>query len=222
MSATALPARPTGPLEREWYNALRECSLVDPVRPNNPGTVAPTCSSGARCNPLRSGGRAGALSSAVLRRPPRRSRCRDRSCWSATVDQLLEGVRHERGSGLSVTRREQEVIELVALGHTNVEVAKTLGIALRTVETHRSRAASKLGLKSEWLPNVALAATSRMGRAGRGVTLSSPGERGVILRCPRGSPGAFGHRSPPRCRRQGCREATFYGARRTRERQSPR
>lgn len=56
--------------------------------------------------------------------------------------------RHEHGSWLSLTRREHEVIELVALGHTNAEVARALGIALRTVEAHRAHAASKLGVQS--------------------------------------------------------------------------
>jgi DNA-binding NarL/FixJ family response regulator len=46
----------------------------------------------------------------------------------------------------SLTRREQEVLELVALGHTNTEVAKTLNVALRTVEAHRTHLMHKLGL----------------------------------------------------------------------------
>jgi two-component system, NarL family, response regulator NreC len=56
--------------------------------------------------------------------------------------------RHERDSLLSLTRREQEVLELLALGYTNAEVAAALGVALRTVEAHRMHVTQKLGLRS--------------------------------------------------------------------------
>ena len=56
--------------------------------------------------------------------------------------------RQPAGAGLALTRREQEVLELVALGHTNAEIASTLGVSLRTVETHRSHLAQKLGVRS--------------------------------------------------------------------------
>ena len=41
--------------------------------------------------------------------------------------------------------KEEEVVRLVALGHTNAEVAEKLGVSLRTVETHRARVLQKLG-----------------------------------------------------------------------------
>jgi two-component system, NarL family, response regulator NreC len=56
--------------------------------------------------------------------------------------------RHERDSLLSLTRREQEVLELLALGYTNAEVAAALGVALRTVEAHRMHVTQRLGLRS--------------------------------------------------------------------------
>ena len=56
--------------------------------------------------------------------------------------------RQPAGAALALTRREQEVLELVALGHTNAEIASTLGVSLRTVETHRSHLAQKLGVRS--------------------------------------------------------------------------
>jgi two-component system response regulator NreC len=56
--------------------------------------------------------------------------------------------RHERDSLLSLTRREREVLELLALGYTNAEVAAALGVALRTVETHRTHVTQRLGLRS--------------------------------------------------------------------------
>jgi two-component system, NarL family, response regulator NreC len=56
--------------------------------------------------------------------------------------------RHDRDSLSSLTRREQEVLELLALGYTNAEVAAALGVALRTVEAHRMHVMQKLGLRS--------------------------------------------------------------------------
>jgi DNA-binding NarL/FixJ family response regulator len=44
--------------------------------------------------------------------------------------------------------REHEVLHLLALGHTNQEVAAMLGISVRTVETHRARIVEKLGLRT--------------------------------------------------------------------------
>lgn len=42
--------------------------------------------------------------------------------------------------------REREVLRLLALGHTNQEVAKTLFISVRTAETHRAHVMQKLRL----------------------------------------------------------------------------
>jgi DNA-binding CsgD family transcriptional regulator len=46
-----------------------------------------------------------------------------------------------------LTPREMEVVRLVALGHTNSEIAEQLYISVRTVESHRARAQRKLGLR---------------------------------------------------------------------------
>lgn len=46
------------------------------------------------------------------------------------------------------TRREREIIRLLAEGKTNKEIAADLGITLRTVETHRGRVMMKMGLHS--------------------------------------------------------------------------
>lgn len=47
-----------------------------------------------------------------------------------------------------LTPREQEVLELLALGYTNREVAGELTISVRTVETHRASILTKLGLRT--------------------------------------------------------------------------
>jgi two-component system response regulator NreC len=45
-----------------------------------------------------------------------------------------------------LTPREIEVLRLIALGHTSVEVARKLHLSPRTIETHRTRIHRKLGL----------------------------------------------------------------------------
>lgn len=47
-----------------------------------------------------------------------------------------------------LSRREREVMTLVAEGHTNHAVAERLGLSTKTVESYRSRLMQKLGLKS--------------------------------------------------------------------------
>jgi DNA-binding CsgD family transcriptional regulator len=44
--------------------------------------------------------------------------------------------------------REQEVLSLLALGHTNKEVAEQLYLSVRTVESHRARIQRKLNISS--------------------------------------------------------------------------
>ena len=45
-----------------------------------------------------------------------------------------------------LTEREREVVALIALGHTNAEIAGKLHISEKTVETHRAHIFEKLGL----------------------------------------------------------------------------
>ncbi|MDO8933330.1 MAG: response regulator [Rhodocyclaceae bacterium] len=47
-----------------------------------------------------------------------------------------------------LTPREQEVMNLVVGGYHNREIAKKLGISVRTVEVHKSHVMSKLGVDS--------------------------------------------------------------------------
>ena len=49
----------------------------------------------------------------------------------------------ERADGL--TPREVEILRLIALGHTNVEIAAQLYLSVRTVESHRAHVQQKLG-----------------------------------------------------------------------------
>src|ERR1700731_192713 len=54
----------------------------------------------------------------------------------------------QNGQEHSVTARERDVVRLLAGGNSNKEVANSLGISIRTAETHRATLMRKLGLES--------------------------------------------------------------------------
>ncbi|MFI5168054.1 MAG: response regulator [Thermoanaerobaculales bacterium] len=56
---------------------------------------------------------------------------------------------HRRGSPIdALTRRELDVLRLLAKGNTNRQIAGLLGLSRRTVENHRANLMGKLGLVS--------------------------------------------------------------------------
>ena len=59
-----------------------------------------------------------------------------------------EAEAHDRAEADPLSDREHEVLRLLALGHTNQEIAKQLFISVRTAETHRARIMQKLRLSS--------------------------------------------------------------------------
>lgn len=64
---------------------------------------------------------------------------------------LGRGPRHgdpEDAPRLRLTHRERQIVQLLAEGKSNKEVANSLEIAVKTVETHRGRIMTKLGFKS--------------------------------------------------------------------------
>jgi DNA-binding NarL/FixJ family response regulator len=52
------------------------------------------------------------------------------------------------GQPRPLSRREAEVLRLLAQGHTNQEAADRLAVSIKTIETHRKRLSDKLGLRS--------------------------------------------------------------------------
>jgi len=67
---------------------------------------------------------------------------------------LLEDILPEAKSSnaeftwANLSEREQEVLKMVALGHTSAEIADQLGLSAKTVETYRARGMEKLGLRT--------------------------------------------------------------------------
>jgi DNA-binding NarL/FixJ family response regulator len=64
---------------------------------------------------------------------------------------LMGPARRQSPAGVPViqlSEREAEVIRLIARGHTSKEMAQTLGLSPRTLETYKARAMAKLNLRS--------------------------------------------------------------------------
>lgn len=59
-----------------------------------------------------------------------------------------EGIKRQRPVTKGLTKRENEVLELVAAGKSNQEVADSLFISTKTVETHKTNILEKLGLRN--------------------------------------------------------------------------
>ncbi|MFB7599833.1 response regulator [Streptomyces sp. NPDC056160] len=67
---------------------------------------------------------------------------------TALIRNYLDRVRHgEEAPGQVLTPREEEVLKLVAEGHSSKEIAKILFISVKTVQRHRANLLHKLGLR---------------------------------------------------------------------------
>jgi DNA-binding NarL/FixJ family response regulator len=68
---------------------------------------------------------------------------------SKVSETLLQSfVARQRHEGSPLTPRERSVVQLIAEGHTNKQIAGLLNISLKTVETHRASVMRKLELNS--------------------------------------------------------------------------
>lgn len=73
----------------------------------------------------------------------------DPSVGGNVISSLVGGQTESNAGGLDqLTAREREVCRLLALGHTNGEIAKQLSVSERKVESDRSSIMSKLSLDS--------------------------------------------------------------------------
>jgi DNA-binding NarL/FixJ family response regulator len=70
----------------------------------------------------------------------------DRAMTSRVADGLLAGHTEVASQPRALTERESEVLRLIAIGHSNKEIAMQLTISVKTVEVHKANAMRKLGL----------------------------------------------------------------------------
>ncbi|MFJ2259212.1 response regulator [Streptomyces sp. NPDC087844] len=67
---------------------------------------------------------------------------------TALIRNYLDRVRHgEEPPGQVLSAREEEVLKLVAEGHSSKEIAEMLFISIKTVHRHRANVLHKLGLR---------------------------------------------------------------------------
>lgn len=88
---------------------------------------------------------AGAEVAAAIREVHAGRRYLSRKIADLAVDSYVSG-RLANDPLETLSRREQQVLELVAAGKSSVEVGKLLSLSPKTVETYRSRVMEKLGL----------------------------------------------------------------------------
>ena len=67
---------------------------------------------------------------------------------SDSFGSYLRAKQEEAGPGQNLSPRERQIIQLLAEGRSNKEVAVRLGISVRTAENHRARIMRKLQLRS--------------------------------------------------------------------------
>jgi DNA-binding NarL/FixJ family response regulator len=75
---------------------------------------------------------------------------RGKTYFAAPASQCGD-ARHDRLRGSppeELTRRERQVVKLVAEGNSNKRIAASLSISIKTVEAHRAAAMAKVGARS--------------------------------------------------------------------------
>lgn len=64
------------------------------------------------------------------------------------IDKMIPSATAANASSAELSERERAVMKLVALGHTNQDIAQQLSLSVKTVESYRARGMEKLGLTS--------------------------------------------------------------------------
>jgi len=65
------------------------------------------------------------------------------------LEELREHGHEEEYKEPTLTNREREVLQLVAEGHTNMEIADDLCLSVKTVEGHKNNIKKKLGIRDQ-------------------------------------------------------------------------
>ena len=119
----------------ELRSASRSTAVVILTMDDDPAFVQPAWSAGAAGYVLKEASRTELVR--AIRTVGRGGRYLDPAIGGWALTSAGDGV---------LSERELDVLRLLALGHTNSEIAKQLHISPRTVETHRANLQSKLGL----------------------------------------------------------------------------
>ncbi|WP_407312688.1 response regulator [Desulfosporosinus sp. SB140] len=67
---------------------------------------------------------------------------------STVVAGFVANFNQRKGKSELISSREREIVQLLAEGNSNKDIANLLNLSLKTVETHRSNIMHKLGLKN--------------------------------------------------------------------------
>lgn len=67
---------------------------------------------------------------------------------SEVLETVQSSLRKPGRSSVQLTGRQREVLQLIAEGRVNKEIAAILKVSVKTVEFHRGRMMSKLGVHS--------------------------------------------------------------------------
>lgn len=65
-----------------------------------------------------------------------------------SIREKMQKMKRDGQSAVQLSKREREVIKLIALGKSSKEIARIMEISPRTVDTYRKRLMDKLGLKN--------------------------------------------------------------------------
>ena len=92
---------------------------------------------------------------------------------TGSLEEIVNPKAGDRDGGwrdVRLSQREREVLTSVAHGYTNQQIADSLGLSVKTVETYRARVAEKVGLKNRadlvrYALDAGLLAPERSGRA---------------------------------------------------------
>ena len=70
----------------------------------------------------------------------------DPSVTAVVLGRLARTRPKDDGVGIELSDRETEVLQLIAQGHSNKDIATRLKLSVKTVETYKARSMEKLGL----------------------------------------------------------------------------
>jgi DNA-binding NarL/FixJ family response regulator len=70
----------------------------------------------------------------------------DPSIAAMVVGRIARTHSHRESVDVDLSERETEVLQLIAQGHSNKEIAGRLDLSVKTVETYKARSMDKLGL----------------------------------------------------------------------------